>query len=131
VDPDFALGSDDGTGEDRRSGGQERAVVHDGAIDVGVRSDEHVVTESRRRPLPASHERVLHDDGPRADLDAAVFGRDDGAEQDSHVAADVDITAHHRVGRHVRRRMNRGPSASVLESACRWAFPQREPALAA
>jgi hypothetical protein len=81
---------------------------------VRVRPDEHVVSDRRRVELAGADERVLHEHAASADLDTAVLGGDDRAEENARARADGHVAAQDRVRRDVGARVDRGAPASML-----------------
>ena len=120
MDADLASGPDDGTGKDRGSGGEKRPRLDHRAVDVRMGPDQHVVAEAGRCQPAAAHKRVLHYHRPLADIDAAVLGREDGAEQDPRARADMHITGQDRVRGHVGRRIDGGLGISMLDQHAVW-----------
>lgn len=63
---------------------------------MGVRADQHVVADVGRVARATAHQGVFHHHAATSDADVAVFGGDDGPEQDAGVGVDVDVTTQHR-----------------------------------
>jgi hypothetical protein len=82
---------------------------------VRVGTDEDVLPEDGGMPGASADQSVLHDHGPGADLDLAVFGGQDGPEEHARVGADADIAAQHCRRRYVRVGVNAGGLASVSQ----------------
>src|SRR4051794_12646851 len=115
MDADLAGRANGRAGKDRGPGGEKGPVLDDCAVDVRVRSNQHVLTEPRRAATPPAYERVLHDNGALADIGPAVLSGHNGSEEDPRASTDADITAQDGIRRHIRGRINGRAYASMLD----------------
>src|SRR5215211_5783731 len=115
VDAHLRPGADARAREQRDAGRQEGARADGGTVHVRVRTDQDVVLEPDGVRLAPAHERVLHDDAARADVDPAVLGAQYGAEEDPGLGPDAYVAAQHGVRRDVRAGVDGGGGAAVFE----------------
>jgi len=119
IDADLRACAEARAREEGRAGGDERLVADLRAVDVRMRTDQDALADACRVAGAPAHHGVLHHDAAFAKLHRAIFGRQDGAEQDAALRGHVDVAAEHGVRRHVRARMDARPRPVVRDQHAR------------
>src|SRR5207253_376854 len=102
--------------------GDEGCVLADHAVQVRVRSHDHVIADACRMAIPAANERVLHDDRLPTDLNRPRVGGDHRVEQNATVVSDRHVAADHRRRRDVCADGDAGTPSVALDHHVR-SFP--------
>ena len=92
IQPQLGPCSDDRTGEDRDSGGDEGLVLGKSAVEVTVRTDEDRVAENQRMVGSPSEHGILHDEDVVAQGDRTPVGVQHRAVEDTRSGTDAHVT---------------------------------------
>src|SRR4030095_16290785 len=114
VDPHLGAAPDARPVEHACSGGDEDRIIYGAPREVGVRTHQDVIAESKAMPPGPPQHGVLHDDAIPADGDGSTLGNEHGAEQHTALGADDHVTADGGGGSDIRGLVDTRALTSML-----------------